>query len=406
MSLKPKPLELDSDDPFKSDLLNRKPEIENLSLLLSNMNSPAVMAIDSKWGSGKTTFIKLWQHYLNSQETPSIYFNSWETDFSEDPLISFLGEMDIDLKNLMGKGTKINEAWTKTKSAGTQVAKRLIPATLKLGTMGVIDADEITESIVAETVGNISNDAIKIYTEQKQAISRFQKNLNKFVSELSSNKKLIIFVDELDRCRPSYAIELLERIKHLFNIEGIIFILALDKTQLSHSINAVYGKDMDSKGYLSRFIDFEYSIKPPHTSKLIESVISELKINDFLSARSVNEYLKEEHIEFKKAINVLFTPLILTPREIKKTLSHINISIRSTKDNEYIYPSLMIFLVLCKRYKNEVYKKYISNTHDETEAISYLYEVIPNKKEFLRANIEGQLISAKQDKISSETPKK
>jgi len=70
-------------------------------------------------------------------------------------------------------------------------------------------------------------------------------------------------IDELDRCKPSYSIQLLETIKHLFNVEGVYFIVATASEQLSHSINAVYGEKFESKRYLNRFFDQEYSLKSP-----------------------------------------------------------------------------------------------------------------------------------------------
>lgn len=73
---------------------------------------------------------------------------------------------------------------------------------------------------------------------------------------------LIIFVDELDRCRPDFAIEVLERIKHVFNVENIIFILGIDKEALSNSVKSIYGENTKINGYLSRFIDLEVNLEP------------------------------------------------------------------------------------------------------------------------------------------------
>lgn len=142
MNLKLKPIQIDPNDPFKSDLLGRRDEILNLSLFASKVNSPTVIAIDSRWGTGKTTFIKLWEQHLKTENRSTLYFNAWETDFSDDPLVSFLGEMNEGLKNLISTSEKTNEAWEKTKAAGKQIAKRGIPALIRIGTAGIIDTDK------------------------------------------------------------------------------------------------------------------------------------------------------------------------------------------------------------------------------------------------------------------------
>ena len=245
MNLKLQPIKIDEESPFDNDLLNRKEEIVNLTLLALNVNSPAVLAIDSKWGTGKTTFIKLWEQYLKSEEIASLYFNAWETDFSEDPLVSFLGEMNEGLKSLIGETKLSKDAWSKTKAAGKKIAKRGIPALIKIGTAGVIDTDKIIEDELSKVMESLAGDALDDYLKQKNSISEFQKALTEFINSAANGKPVVIFVDELDRCRPTYAIALLERIKHLFNIEGLVFVLALDKEQLGHSIGAVYGNGID-----------------------------------------------------------------------------------------------------------------------------------------------------------------
>ncbi|MBK7493258.1 MAG: hypothetical protein IPI17_15895 [Nitrosomonas sp.] len=90
-------------------------------------------------------------------------------------------------------------------------------------------------------------------------MKNFQISLADLIEKLTCDqghlkKPLFIFIDELDRCRPLYAIELLERIKHLFVYQGIVFVIATDTEQLKHSINAIYGSGFDSTTYLRRFL--------------------------------------------------------------------------------------------------------------------------------------------------------
>lgn len=405
MKLKLKPIQFDPNDPFKSDLLERKEEILNLSLLASNVNSPAVIAIDSRWGTGKTTFIKLWEQHLKAENAPSLYFNAWETDFSEDPLVSFLGEMNEGLKNLIGASKKTSEAWEKTKAAGSQLAKRGIPALIRIGTAGIIDADKIIEDEMVKAAGSLASDALDNYLNQKEAITEFHKALASFVENSANGKHLVIFVDELDRCRPNYAIELLERIKHLFNIEGLVFVLALDKEQLGHSIEAVYGSGIDSVGYLRRFIDFEYQLKKPDASKYIESLLKSLQLEEFFNPRNQYRELKYDQEHLKNVFTMLALGLELSLREIEQFLASINIAIRTAKENEYLFPALLVFLIISKHFKPSSYQRYISDAGDESELIDYLYQIVPERKRdesFECALVEGLLIAAKSDWFRKE----
>ena len=88
---KPAPLEIPADKPFDSDSLNREPSVKALSTLIGELQGPFVLAIDSPWGAGKTTFVRMLQSVLETKEYPCLYFNAWETDFSTDPLVAFRG---------------------------------------------------------------------------------------------------------------------------------------------------------------------------------------------------------------------------------------------------------------------------------------------------------------------------
>ena len=182
MDLKIHPIDIDPAQPFLVDLLNRKEEVDNLTLIVNNLNSPAVLTVNSSWGTGKTTFIKMWAANLKLQGTASLYFNAWSTDFAADPLVAFLGEMNKGLEDLIGGNPKSKKAWSKAKKFGMQIAKRGLPALIKIGTAGVIEADKIVEDEVAKVLEGLTGDALKAFEDHKSAIKNFKESLDTIIS--------------------------------------------------------------------------------------------------------------------------------------------------------------------------------------------------------------------------------
>jgi len=407
MNLKFQELQVNPDDPFGNDLLDRQKEIDNLSTLLQNLNSPAVLAINSPWGTGKTTFVKMWEAYLQKQKVGTLYFNAWKTDFSEDPLVSFLGEINEGLSELVGTSKKSKEAWSKTKAIGKQIAKRGLPALIKIGTVGIIDTAEIVEEELSKVMEGLTGDALDQYLQQKSAISDFHAALSELVQLSPGENPVVIFVDELDRCRPTYAITLLERIKHLFDIEGLIFVLSLDKTQLCHSIRAVYGAGIDAEAYLRRFIDFEYQLSRPEMGAYLDSLFGALRLDDYFNKRRKFRELQYEKDHLLKVILELSTLQRLSLREIEQLLAGINLALRTAKKNEFVYPALLTFLMVTKEKRPDIYQSFISPNVPETEIIEYLYEIFPvedGSRSFECALIEGLIIAAKIDSSSGSIP--
>lgn len=387
---------INPENPFASDLLERESEIEILTDLIRNVNSPAVLSINSRWGTGKTTFIQLWKHHLANNNLPSLYFNSWTTDFSDDPLISFLGEMNEGLKDLSGKNNTTADAWEKTKQAGKKIAKKSIPAIIRIGTAGAVDLNELVESELSQISGSLADDVLTNYLNQKTAIQEFHDALKEYLNNTMGDNPLVIFVDELDRCRPNYAIELLERIKHLFNIEGLVFVLALDRDQLGHSIKSVYGDGIDSEGYLKRFIDFEYRIKLPSIDSFVEMTMESLELDKYLSQRKEIPQFENDGEKLLHTLTMLASKLNLSLREIEQQTSNLNIVVRSVNKSKFLYPELLVFLLFAKHHATDAYKRYVSGNHSFVELLNFLHHLFPENiryKNYICARIEGYLLA-------------
>ncbi len=82
--------------------------------------------------------------------------------------------------------------------------------------------------------------------------------MSEFFTEILCERgnRLVIFIDELDRCKPTYAIKLLEQIKHYMMDDRITFVFSVNLEQLQHTIKCYYGADFDASRYLDRFFDF------------------------------------------------------------------------------------------------------------------------------------------------------
>ena len=195
----------------------------------------------------------------------------------------------------------------------------------------------------------------------------------------------------------------------MFSVNGVVFVLALDKEQLGHSIRSVYGQGMDSVGYLRRFIDFEYQLNAPELKTYTNSLFRKLKLSEFLGSREKNRGWKNEETFFKAAFGLLASSRQpqLTLREVEQFLQSINIIVRTAEDNKPLHPALLVFLVLCKFFKPDAYGRYISEGGDESELIDYLHEIVPekirngnNQDSLDCAMVEGSLIAAKRDGYS------
>jgi len=210
---KTRDIEIDDSNIFENDLLGRKDEIKNLTPIILNFDDPLVLALDSPWGAGKTTFVKLWQAYLKKENKQAIYFNAWETDYAEDPLIVLVSELDKWLK--ASKDVSRIAKWQRgIKNTLPGIAKRSVVAAIKGATFGSLDMGAEYERTAAEFSGNIAGDLLEKFYKESKSIQQFTDIITEALDALPSDQKnLVIFIDELDRCRPTYAIELLERIR-------------------------------------------------------------------------------------------------------------------------------------------------------------------------------------------------
>ena len=181
-------------------------------------------------------------------------FNAWETDWCEQPFVALYSE--IISKLAKPEGTDL------VAGAGTvliDIATKII----KAQTAGLIDPQEILK-ILNDKDSTYLREKQAEFLEYKQNITAFKQEIGKLISAHSEEKKietpLVIMIDELDRCRPTYAIEFLEVLKHLFPIENLIIILAINRTELANAVRSVYGSEFHAKEYLQRFYDVDYQL--------------------------------------------------------------------------------------------------------------------------------------------------
>lgn len=260
------------------DLLQRKEHAEFLTCMMTGRPGPYVLNLNAPWGFGKTFFIKSWAKSIEGDH-PVVYINAWESDYSNDPLLAVMSAIDEQLikaldndggeirKNLMEKGGRLLRNIAPIIAKG--VAKKLLnPNEVEEVEKEIGDFTSDDASTLSEVIGNTTQALLEEHRTKENSIKKFQSALGDLVTELSDdgntfNKPIFIFVDEMDRCRPTYAVELLEAIKHLFSVDGIVFVIATDTEQLQHAIRAIYGEGFNGQQYLHRFFDQEFTLPYP-----------------------------------------------------------------------------------------------------------------------------------------------
>lgn len=265
---------------LNEDILQRNKDLVYFYDLLMAQETAGAIAIDGRWGSGKTFFVKQSLLLINAKNPMSkmvkdkkdrilccvpfrkynggsdenydlaIYFDAWENDNDTEPVLSIIYEI--------------------TKQLGLTYPFEADSDVFKM-------AGSIFETISGRNINNIidnlkGDNPLKKFQEQKN----IEKTLKKFFTKILEERgnRLIVFIDELDRCKPSYAVHLLEQIKHYLCDDRITFVFSVNIVELQHTISHYYGESFDSCRYLDRFFDIRIAIPPSDKSRFFDKIAS------------------------------------------------------------------------------------------------------------------------------------
>ena len=348
-------VEIDKKNPFLHCKLERKQYADILTGIVKSYPEGFVLAISNRWGTGKTTFVRMWERSLLNSSFQTVYFNAWENDFEENPLIALMGE----LKKLTNESTK--PKFQSALKKASELSKYILPTVAKALAEKYIDTVSISEMIkgVTEGISAVFENEVNEYANRKKTIADFKKNLTEFISTANNGKPVVFIIDELDRCRPNYSVSILEQIKHFFSVPNIVFVLAIDKVELGNAIRGVYGSDrINADEYLRRFIDIEYSIPEPEPDKYFEYLYSYFDFDEFFRnpERIKHGELRFDNRDFEDIGRLIFASSSVPIRKQQKILVLTRLSLRSFKPNQYVIPFIFLFLIFLKLVDNNFYE--------------------------------------------------
>lgn len=337
---------------FEGDLWERKALGEHLTRYVDRLKVGAVLALDARWGEGKTWFARHWQKHLEQTEHQVIYLDAFANDYLDDPFLIISSEIASTLEN--NTDPDLLKSFKQKAAKAYQVLLPNLPqliiglglnligagflsSTVKKTYEGGKDlVDGIAESLSEQIKENIEK-KIEDYETEKQSLNSFKDSLRDLAKKL--DKPLVFIIDELDRCRPDFSIRMIERIKHFFDIPNIIFVLVMDKTQLTKVICHNYGYDNEvSEEYLDKFIDFTIGIQSNNILEKnnYEKIISQSLLNLGIDIQC------DQFLNLQDDILIHCLALKLSIRQIKKNLNIFSlISLNNKIKNQLLL--LMLF---------------------------------------------------------------
>ena len=377
---------VDVTNPWGDDALGREKFAKHLTDLVNSVgNVPFCVAVDGGWGSGKTFFLKRWRTEFAKKDKAAseqgnvIYFDAWEDDFHVDPLTAIIGQLWKEIKSPVLKEIcdSVTENWE------TIVGKTVKAACHYYGPGLVPDL----------TSGDLQTASRKIvgeYLETRHNIDELKNLLKELAGKTKkeTKKPLVFVVDELDRCRPTFAIELLERVKHVAGVPGIVFVFGINQKGLEKSIQSVYGK-IDANDYLRRFFDVGMTLPQAIVYNYCKYLIDELKIEDAIAksnyhSRRQSKGWESYWYDFVKKMPIMVNLLGLSLRQIEQAVRMLLVVLRSkeiaakprTKQSEDCFG---VFILL--RIKDrDLYDKFINEDYSVKATMDDMLHFLPKEK--------------------------
>lgn len=399
------PTEVEKEDPFKNDKLQRREVVETLTRVLERQTGPFVLAIDSPWGTGKTTTVRMVQACLEKHGQHCVYYNAWEADHSDDPLVSLIATLSEFFTTKQNISNRIFDTITALGKASLPAVAKLATNVLTTQLQNVINVEKARDTFNGILENNVDK-VVKRYQEKRSNDEIFKDLLKKVVDALSesSQRNLIVFVDEIDRCRPSFAIALLERIKHHFDTGNITFVLSLDKPQLEASIKCVYGESFDSREYLRRFFHLDFRLPKADTKFFIRSLLDNHGIDNFFTYRN-NSERQNERADIETTLHSWSNSINLTARQLQRCVTRLCIVLEQIEDRQRIAAPLIVTLILLRSVDEDLFFRIRERRASHRDIVSFINR-LPFGPSFLTSRIgietHAQLIAAEESSSEKE----
>lgn len=349
---------------FNGDLLGRESYCRSIEDYLNIEHEftegSLVVSLNAKFGSGKSTLLKMWENDLlerrgAGEDVPIVInLNAWDSDFYGEPLVPIISEL-VDA--VATHVRKQEAAKKKLKDAAKHAAWFMVGLANSAVPLDALAAAEFAEKKKLEREDNAEvagPDLLSDYQSRKEAIRRLKELLSEILG--GDQPQAIILIDELDRCRPDYAVSYLETIKHIFDMHGIVFVLAVDYDHLANSTRALYGTSLDFPEYFRKFVHRSFNMPEPKPDR----------IQDF-ARELTNYYLHNQRSRFTRLnlkdswarLPELMAATKMSPRqsiEFFRLLGHLSGAKEKMKGSLYIgYGIGMMLMCAFKAAKKELY---------------------------------------------------
>ena len=351
---------------------------------LRNENDGFVILLNGAWGSGKTTFINnnlIPTLNENSNIKKVINYNAWENDDFDSPMITFMHYLNEQYEG------SLNAVKDDLLKIVNLQKKKLFHAT------GVFMSNTLF-SVIKNKVGVDMREIVNQLKELQSEIEeepwenmedfeeflRAKESLKGKLKSLSNSDKIVVIIDELDRCKPDFAINTLEMIKHYFSIENFVFIISADQVQLMESAKTMFGQNMDSDVYFSKFYDFKFNLDYLD-SNIISTELREDVMGDFFDL-----YSSTYNFTIEKYVGYMFDKLSVSLREQIKILKELSVLSRG---KSWSFPKRCVysFLVILKYTDIVIYNSFVRGEYVIREDnVNKQYLLIPNKYRFMYFN--------------------
>lgn len=337
------------------DKFQRKLFAESLIELLKQESSIFPIALNGRWGSGKTVFthqiINLIKERYKSETIP-LYFDAFSEDYSNEPLSSIFAK----IYSVFGERDR------------DELIK--ITSEISFGLLGV--SLSFINPLFANTADRIKKIILTAYNENLKAKSNLKykiKVLKNLVNSKLKNRQIVLFIDELDRCRPDYALQILELTKHVFSIDKLKIVFVVNQLQLIESVKHAYGGDEEiCRKYLDKF--FQLQINLPETTK--QQNQSRIK-NSILHFQEELHRLKLHHNcfffsnqSYYNTVFQLFIELIeahnLSLRDVEKLTKHLLVfSLFNEQTKEFTSGEVLIkaFAIFQHTFNKKLYQNFL-----------------------------------------------